>query len=69
MTKTTDFGKAIKMRLIQLGKKQTWLIEEVTAKTGLYFDAGYLWKIMAGVKSTPSIVDAIREILDLKEDV
>lgn len=68
MAKGDTFGKQIKIRLIELEKPQVWLIEQVKAKTGLYFDGGYLWRIMSGEKSTPTIVEAIREILDLPEE-
>lgn len=68
MAKTTDFGKAVKIRLIELDKPQTWLIEQVKEKTGLYFDDSYLWKINAGVLSTPKVMEAIREILGMGEE-
>ena len=67
MAKTSDFGKAIKIRLIEMDKSQAWLIDKVKEKTGLYFDDSYLYKIIIGTLSTPKIVQAIREILDLTE--
>ena len=60
-----NFGKEIKRKLVDIDQNQNWLIEQVRAKTGLYFDCGYLYKIMTGEKATPKIVAAIREILDL----
>lgn len=63
----TPFGKAIKKHLIDMGRTQTWLIEQVTRETGLYFDSSYMYKIQTGQLSTPKIVQAIREILDLPE--
>ena len=68
MAKTSDFGKEIKIRLVEMDKSQTWLIEQVREKTGLHFDGGYLWKITAGVIATPSIVAAIREILGMSAE-
>ncbi len=62
-----DFGKAVKIRLIEMEKNQAWLIEQVKEKTGLYFDDGYLWKICAGVLATPGIVAAIREVLGMED--
>ena len=62
----TQFGKAIKHRLIDLDKQQTWLIDAVAEKTGLYFDSSYLYKIMIGVHKTPKIISAICEILDIQ---
>lgn len=63
----TPFGKAIKKRLIDLGRNQNWLIDQVRQKTGLYFDSSYMGKIMTGKLNTPGIVQAIREILELPE--
>ena len=66
MAKTSDFGKAVKIRLVQMEQSQNWLIEQVKEKTGLYFDSSYLYKVMAGKANTPSIVTAIKEILAIK---
>lgn len=65
----TSFGKSVKIRLIEMGKTQDWLIEQVKNRTGLFFDSSYLWKIMNGVVATPGMVEAIREILDLPDPV
>lgn len=62
---TNDFGKKIKHRLLDIGKNQIWLIEQVKADTGLYFDSSYLYKIQTGKVSTPSITASIRKILDI----
>lgn len=63
-----DFGKAIKIRLMDLGESQKWLVKEVRDKTGLYFDGYYLHKIMIGKLATPKIVSAIQEILELEKE-
>ncbi len=65
---TTTFGKAVKKKLVDLDKPQTWLIEQVREKTGMYFDDSYLGKLLNGTLSTPKMVNAIREILELEED-
>ena len=65
MAKTTDFGKTIKIRLIELGRNQEWLMEQVRSKTGLYFDSAYLWKVMNGVLAPPKIIQAICEVLEV----
>lgn len=67
MEKLSEFGKDISKRLIDLSKPQTWLIEEVRNKTGLYFDDSYMYKIKTGQLSTPKIVQAICEILDIQD--
>lgn len=69
MASMTEFGKEIGKRLIDLEKPQTWLIEQVRLRTGLYFDNSYLYKIKTGELATPKIVQAIREILDLPEQI
>lgn len=67
MAQLTAFGKDIGKRLIDLNKPQTWLIEEVRSKTGLYFDDSYMYKIKTGQLSTPKIVQAIRDILEIQD--
>lgn len=67
MAQLTAFGKNIGKRLIDLNKPQIWLIEEVRNKTGLYFDDSYMYKIKTGQLSTPKVVQAIRDILDIQE--
>lgn len=65
MAKLTEFGKTVKKRLVDMDQKQNWLIDEVKNKTGLYFDSSYLHKILDGRLSTPSIMQAICDILDI----
>ena len=65
--KTTAFGKKVKKSLVDLEQKQSWLIEQVTEKTGLYFDGSYLHKVMTGQLNTPKVVKAICEILDIQD--
>lgn len=63
----TAFGRAIKKRLVDIDHSQAWLIEQVAGLTGLYFDRSYMAKIQTGKLSTPRIVQAICEILNLPE--
>ena len=65
----TDFEKKIKMALLERGLNQKWLIEEVTRRTGLYFDRSYLCKIVSGENRNSKIIDAINEILGLDKKV
>ena len=65
MAKTCEFGKRVKIRLVELDKTQAWLVKEVRARTGMYFDDGYLWKILSGERTTIGIVQAIKEALEL----
>lgn len=61
----SEYGKAIKMRLVELGMDQNWLIEQVRSKTGLYFDSSYLHKILCGKEKPKTITAAIDEILSI----
>lgn len=62
----TEYGKRIKMRLLEIDKSQNWLIEEVARATGLYFDSSYLHKILCGTEKSANIVNAINEILGIE---
>lgn len=66
-SKFTDFGLCVKTELLRQGKDQKWLEEEVSGKTGLFVDNGYMYKILTGQRNAPKITDAIREILSIKE--
>lgn len=65
--KLCEFGKEIKKKLVDIDRNQDWLIREVGEKTGLYFDSSYLHKILVGKIATPKIVQAIKNILEIKE--
>lgn len=68
MAELTGFGKAIKMKLIDLEMTQKDLQTAVTRRTGLYCDSSNLGKIMSGRLSSPRIVEAICEILNIEKD-
>lgn len=61
-----DFRKTVKYRLIDLGKSQKWLEDQVREKTGLYVDSSYLGKIYSGERNAPKVRTAICEILNVK---
>lgn len=65
-SKFTDWGLKVKTELLCKGKTQTWLGEEITNRTGLYADDGYIYKILTGQRNAPKIVTAINEILGIK---
>lgn len=67
IAKLTPFGKDIKKRLLDVDHDQIWLIEQVSTKTGLYFDRSYLHKIMTGKLNTPGIVSAICDVLGIEK--
>lgn len=62
----TDYGKTIKMRLLDLNKTQNWLIEEVKKiLPNKYLDTSNLYKIMTGEINSKDIQSAINQILDI----
>lgn len=64
-SKFTDFGLYVKTELLRRGKEQKWLEEQISEKTGLFVDNGYLYKILTGQRNAPKVVQAIREILEM----
>lgn len=66
-SKYSDFGLSVKTELLRKGKEQKWLEEAVSEQTGLYVDSGYMYKILTGRRNPPKIVEAIRDILGMKE--
>ena len=68
LSKFSDFGLCVKVKLLQKQKTQKWLAEEVTNKTGLYVDSGYMHKILTGKRNAPKIIDAICEILSIEQE-
>ena len=74
MAKLTDFGMAVKVKLLEMGKTQEWLIAQVKERTGDFFDSSYLWRLLygntpgeTGKNGKPGKVEVIREILGLEE--
>ena len=66
-SKFSDFGLCVKTELLRQGREQKWLEAEVTERTGLYVDSGYMYKVLTGQRNAPKIVAAIREILNIQE--
>ena len=65
-SKFTDFGLCVKTELLRRGKDQKWLEEEVSQRTGLFVDNGYMYKILTGQRNAPKIVAAICEVLGIE---
>lgn len=60
-----EFGKQIEIALIQMDKRNDWLIEQVKEDTGRYFDRSYLHKVKTGKIETPWILQSISKILNI----
>nr|DAQ32895.1 MAG TPA: hypothetical protein [Caudoviricetes sp.] len=60
-----EFGKQIEIALIQMDKRNDWLIEQVKEDTGRYFDRSYLHKVKTGEIETPGILKSISKILNI----
>ena len=67
LSKFSEFGLCVKTELLKNNHSQKWLEEEITKKTGLYTDSGYMYKILTGKRKAPKIVDAICEVLNIKK--
>lgn len=66
LSKVSDFGLVVKTELLKKRRTQKWLEEEITKRTGLYVDSGYMYKILTGQRNAPKIVEAICEILNIE---
>ena len=67
-SKFTDFGLCVKTELLRRGKDQKWLEEQVSARTGLFVDNGYMYKILTGQRAAPKITAAICKVLELPDE-
>ena len=68
LSKVSDFGLCVKTELLKNRRTQKWLEEEITKRTGLFVDSGYMYKILTGQRNAPKIVEAIRDILNLQDE-
>ncbi|MBO5953338.1 MAG: hypothetical protein J6Q53_04360 [Oscillospiraceae bacterium] len=75
MEATKDFGKRVRIRLIEMGQTQEWLINRVKEETGDFFDSSYLHRILSGKiaaetsrNGKPGKSQVICEILGLNKE-
>lgn len=68
LSKISDFGLCVKIELLKINQSQKWLEEEITKRTGLYIDSGYMYKILTGQRNAPKIVESICDILNIKSE-
>lgn len=65
----SDYGKTIKIKLMELGKKQEWLISEIRNRfPEIYVDSSNIYKILVGEIQSGKVVSAINEILQIHEE-
>ena len=64
-----NFRRRVKHKLIDMEKSQSWLLEQVKEKTGLFVDNSYLNKIYTGERKAPKIRAAICEILRISDEM
>ena len=63
----TDYGKKVKIRLLELNKSQEWLIKCVAQKTGNFVDCSLMNKILTGRVNSQVIISAINETLNIRD--
>ena len=66
LSKVSDFGLVVKTELLKNRRSQKWLEEEITKRTGLFVDSGYMHKILTGQRNAPKIVESICDILNIE---
>lgn len=65
----SDYGKAVKIKLLEMGKKQDWLISEIRNRfPGVYVDGSNIYRILTGEIKSGRVVSAINEILQISND-
>lgn len=67
--RVTPFGKAVKVRLIEIGESQEWLIKQCREATGRYIDSSYFNRILTGRCKPQIIISTICKILNIDEEV
>jgi hypothetical protein len=63
--KFTDFGLCVKTELLRRGLDQKRLESLVSEDTGMFVDAGYMYKILTGQRNPEKIIASICKILDI----
>lgn len=65
----SDYGKSIKLALMERNKKQEWLISEVKRlNPDIYIDTSNLYKILTGEINSGKVISAINEILGIVKE-
>lgn len=65
----TDYGINVKVKLMEQGKTQEWLLEQLREKLPRnYFDSSILYKVLTGQVNSPNMIAAINEILGIEKN-
>lgn len=64
----TEYGKKVQVRLVELGARQSWLIEEIKKESEMFVDSSLLNKVLTGRINSPRIVSTINKILSIGDD-
>lgn len=66
----SDFGIEVKLKLMMLNKTQNWLIEEIKkANPNMFVDSSILYKVITGQVRSGKIVESVKTILKIKEEI
>ncbi|EXM40938.1 hypothetical protein RASY3_01455 [Ruminococcus albus SY3] len=64
----TPYGIKVNVRLLEMGKKQTWLIEKIQELLpSRYIDSSFINRILTGQTNSPEVIASINEILCIDE--
>ena len=63
----TPFGREVKHRLIDIGKTNGWLVEEVRKRSNTKFDSSFMAKILNGKVKNSTKEGIINEVLAEEE--
>lgn len=62
----SEFGIAVKIKLVKMNKTQNWLIEEIKKRNPTMFvDSSVLYKVLTGQIVSGKIVDTIKTVLGI----
>ena len=62
----TEYKKTVRKKLIDLEKNTDWLAVKVNERTGLHCDKPYISRVLSGQKNSPTVINAINEILGIE---
>ena len=62
ITNATEYGQKVQMKLLEMRKTQSWLIEEIKSHNpDMYIDGSILFKVLTGQVKSQRITDAIEK--------